>query len=115
MNIPQRPFGYIKDLVEKLDLEVTYAHDDLIFVSHTLFIVKMLNVGADIEIFFNAECEPKKKHELQSAITKLWEPVGFNISFPSTFTIKPCDDKTLQITFLEPAPATQTKPGYDLN
>ena len=45
MTLPYRPLGVVKQLLEEIGMEITYAYDDLIFIQHNPVLLQFGKVG----------------------------------------------------------------------
>ena len=45
MALPYRPLGLVKQLLEEIGIEVTYAYEDLVFVQHNPILLQFGKVG----------------------------------------------------------------------
>ncbi len=55
MTIPYRPLGHVRDLVNAMGLEVTYAYEDLVHVEHNAFLLQMGDSGEIVNLYFNTD------------------------------------------------------------
>lgn len=99
MTVPFRPLGMIAELLEDMALEVTYAFDDLIFVSHNAFLLQMGNVGKDVSLFFNEESDPAERGDIAQEVCDLGTERGLTIQDKGTFVMTPNKNDTLNIEF----------------
>ena len=103
MAIGLRPLGLVKEMLNKCGLEITYAYDDLVFVEHSLFIVRFNDETPSlIELFFNKDCEEKNKKEILDKLKKESKGTDISPNYRGTFKLE--EDKkneNLKITFLE--------------
>ena len=60
MSVPYRPLGLIMEAVELMGLEVTHAYEDLVFISHNAFLLRMGSEGQQVYLYFNEGCEPEQ-------------------------------------------------------
>jgi hypothetical protein len=95
----ERPLGKITALLSDLDLEVTYAYDDLIFVQHSAFILQFTDDPAQLKLFVNTECEPAEANNVASNIVLEFDKAGFTVVPVGRFFLTPNEDQTLNIQF----------------
>lgn len=101
MNIPFRPLGKVRDIVQATGLDISYAYDDLVFSDHSVFILRFDNENPDmLYIYFNTKCNDQSdllKNKLKFAA----EIAGFNIIYSGLFTIKQLNqEEEVEINFL---------------
>jgi hypothetical protein len=68
MAVPLKPLNRIQFVLEKLGLKITYAFDNLVFVEHNAFLVKMGERGEDVFVYVNVDAN---KNEYPVIIEKL--------------------------------------------
>lgn len=101
MAVPLRPLSRVQCVLEKLGLKITYAYDDLIFVEHNAFIIKMGERGEDISVYVNVDAD---EMEYPAIIKKLIEEgIGEEliIKCSGTFKLADAGNEQIQIEFLE--------------
>ncbi len=101
MDVPYRPLGIIVGIIEQLGLEVTYAYEDLVFVSHNAFLLRMGEKGEQVHLYFNAESEEDQRDEVREQLTSLSAEHGVRILNSGTYSITPREDEQLDIHFNE--------------
>ncbi len=101
MTVPYRPLGLISAMIEEMGLEVTYAYEDLIFISHNAFLLRMGEKGEEVYLYFNQECEFDKRGEILKTITELGASRKLEIIDSGTYEMEPRDDEQLDIRFVE--------------
>lgn len=99
METPYRPLGLISSLVDEMNLNVTYAHEDLVFVEHNAFLLKMEDVGERVSLYFNEESDETKRNPVSESLTEKGAGKGLSIIERGTFSMKQKDDKNLEIVF----------------
>jgi hypothetical protein len=100
MNIPIRPLGLAKDLIEAVGLDLTYVYDDLIFIEHNAFLLQMEDKGEDLGIWFNTESTPADRPQIANQLQVAAQALSLNVHPRGTFSItRQDDDETFQILF----------------
>ena len=99
MKIPFRPLGKVIEIVECMGLEVTYAYDDLVFVSHNAFLLQMDDTGESLFLFFNEESDISKRDEIAEQLTHHSAERSLNLYEQGTYVMKPNDNETLDVHF----------------
>ncbi len=94
-----RPLGKITALLADLDLEVTYAYDDLVFVQHSAFILQFTDDPAQLKLFINTECEPAEANNVAANIVMEFDKADFTVMPVGRFFLTPNEDQTLNIQF----------------
>lgn len=103
MAIPYRPLGIITEVIEQMNLEVTYAYEDIVFISHNAFLLRMGQTGEKVHLYFNEESNIDDRDQIIEQIATLGAEYKLQIYDLGTYTIKPCEDEQLDIHFQENA------------
>ena len=102
MTVPFRPLGIITEMIEQMDLEVTYAFEDLAFISHNAFLLRMGEQGEIVHLYFNEESQPDKRDIVLEQLTNLATERGLKIINSGTYTMTAREeDEQLDIHFQE--------------
>lgn len=64
--VPFRPLGILKNVVENLGVEVTHCYEDLVFVEHNAFLLRMEEKGEEVSLLFNTASDVAKRDEITS-------------------------------------------------
>ena len=94
-NIPYRPLGILTDMIEGIGLQITHVYEDLLFVEHNAFLLRMEKKGEDVSVFFNVDSETEKRPEIFSILAETGSKDGFN------FERKGCYRLDVDIVFLD--------------
>ena len=97
--IEKRPLGKITALLTGLNLEVTYAYDDLIFIQHSAFMLQFTDDPAKLKLFTNTECDPKEADAVADNVVAEFAKAGFDVWPAGRYTLTPNDNETLNIEF----------------
>jgi len=96
----ERALGKITALLADLNMEVTYAYDDLVFVQHSAFLLQFTDDPAKLKLFSHTECDPKEAGTIISDVVGAFAKGGFNVLPSGRYSLKPNDNETLNIEFL---------------
>ena len=100
--IPFRPMGIIKMVLEGLGYQVTYCYEDLIFIEHNAFLLRMEERGEAVSILFNAESEPDKRPGIAEAIATAGGTANLAFTRQGTYVMIPTtDESSFSIEFRE--------------
>jgi hypothetical protein len=99
MTIPYRPLGLIATLVEALGLQVTYAYDDLVFIEHNAFLLRMGDEGEDVYLYFNTASDPQERKNISRQLSAQAIHKGLVIHELGTYEMNPADSENLRIQF----------------
>jgi len=98
-EVIEKPLGKITAVLADLDLEVTYAYDDLVFVQHSAFLIQFTQKPNELKLFTNSECIPEEANEIASTIVLAFDKAGFALEPSGKYTLSQNDDDTLNLEF----------------
>ncbi len=101
MPVSYRPLGMIAEMIEQMDLKVTHAWEDLVFISHNAFLLKMGDRGELVYLYFNQESDPGRRDEIADQLTALAADRGLQVFNSGAYLMKPRDDEQIDIHFHE--------------
>ncbi len=101
MPISHRPLGLLIRVVQQIGLDVTYEHDDLVFVSHNLFILKFTDTANCIDLYFNEDIEQAKAETLLALIDAAAEAEDLQIAYKGAFCLTPKEDESIELEFFD--------------
>ena len=102
MSIPYRPLGMIVEVIEQMDLDVTYAYEDLVFIEHNAFLLRMGEQGSQVYLYFNEESRPEDRDDITQHLTELAWRRGLHILNSGTYIMKSRqEDEQVDIHFTE--------------
>ncbi len=101
MSISHRPLGMLTRVVQQIGLDVTYEHDDLVFVSHNLFILKFTDSAKRIDLYFNEDIEQEKAETLLALIDAATEAEDIQIAYNGAFCLTPKEDGNIELEFFD--------------
>lgn len=100
--VPYRPLGLIKELLENTGFSVSHCYDDLIFVNHNAFLLRMEKKGEEVSLFFNTECKQQARMDIKNTLGEAGKEMGlFLLDKGSYDLVANKDDETLTITLKE--------------
>lgn len=103
MSVPYRPLGMITEIIEQMDLEVTYTFEDLVFISHNAFLLQMGQNGETVYLYFNEESQSDKRDSITSQLIQLGKQREIVFIQRGTYVMKPRKDEQLDIHFTQNA------------
>lgn len=99
-SIPYRPLGIIKTVLDKAGFQITHCYEDLIFIEHNAFLLRMEEQGEDISLIFNCESESDKRDEIATLLKNEGSEVGLRIITAGTYKMTPNEEtSTIDISF----------------
>lgn len=103
MNIPLRPLGKVREIVQSVGLDISYAYDDLVFSDHSVFILKFNDDREnELHLYFNADCNPSEANELEGKLTAAAKTGSLMVKREGFFKIFQKEEaEELQIEFIK--------------
>ena len=100
--IPFRPLGVLKSLLESLGHQVTHCYEDLVFLEHNAFLLRMDEKGEEVSLFFNRESEPDKRAAIAEILASAGHHCRLTITRRGIYRLAPhATDNTLSLEFRE--------------
>jgi len=98
--VPFRPLGILKMVLETLGFEVTHCYEDLVFIEHNAFLMRMEAKGEEVSLFFNTESDLNKRDEIEALLKNEGKTHNLIISRSGTYQITPNEEEgTINIEF----------------
>jgi hypothetical protein len=101
MHPPHRPLGTVMEILQLLDLDVTHQYEDMVFVSHNLFIIKFTQDDTHLDLYFNEDIEEEKAQRLMGQLEGVGELHGMVISYKGAYTITENEDESVSVEFFD--------------
>ena len=100
--VPFRPLGILKNVMENLGFEVTHCYEDLVFVEHNAFLLRMEEKGEEVSLLFNTESDVEKRDEIINRFITEGKAHNLVISPAGTYQMTPNEtDGTITLLFQE--------------
>lgn len=101
--MPQQrnPLGQVATMVQEIGLYVTYAYDDLVFVTHNPFLLRFPERSGSVELWFNEQCPDENASEIAKKLTVAGERAGVAVERRSTYTLTQDEDATISVAFAD--------------
>ena len=101
-SVPFRPLGILKNVMENLGFEVTHCYEDLVFVEHNAFLLRMEAKGEEVSLLFNTESDVDKRDAITKRFTTEAKAHNLVISRAGTYQMTPNEtDGTITLEFQE--------------
>lgn len=102
MNIPFRPLGEVRDIVQATGLDISYAYEDLVFSDHSVFILRFADESTKkLYLYFNTECIEREANALTQKLITAGKVTGFEILKAGSFKLTQASEiEEIEITFL---------------
>ena len=101
MSIQFRPLGKVREMIQSLGLDISYAYDDLVFADHSLFIIQFDDKKANLlKLFFNIDCEAQELKRIEKLLGAEAQLAGLIIEKKGTFSLQQkVEAEELELTF----------------
>ena len=94
MNIDFRPLGKLRELVESVGFDISYAYDDLVFSDHSLFILRFDDEKPEkLYLYFNQEAEKREAQRVGKCVVEAGAVGGFTVINSGFFDVCQAEDK----------------------
>jgi hypothetical protein len=94
-----RPLGVVREVINTVGHEITYAYDDLVFVDHNAYLLQFGNNSRHIGLFFNMEFPDEDAAALADQIVGAGAEKGLVIERMGHFELYPKPGDNLEIRF----------------
>ena len=89
-----RPLGKVRDLVESIGFDISYAYDDLVFSDHSMFILRFDDKDPrNLYLYFNKECEEQEALKVGLNVINAGKVGGFKVLNSGHFEVYQAEDK----------------------
>ena len=101
MALPYRPLGTVKQMLEELGVDITYAYEDLVFIQHNPILLQFGDVGEMLFGYANVDVEPGVAEQLFAAIQEKAVANGMTFERRGKYRINEEEDSNISIEFIE--------------
>jgi hypothetical protein len=101
MALPYRPLGVVKQVLEEIGLEMTYAYEDLIFIQHNPVLLQFGKVGEILFFYANVETADMEAGQLCTLIQAKAGGQGITLLHRGRYRLSEADGERLSLEFLE--------------
>jgi hypothetical protein len=96
-----KPLGKIVKLLEDIGYNVTYAYEDLVFIEHSHFLIKMdLVDNKKLHFYYHNTIDKREKEKLFKTVATKFLLDSFTMVESGTFEIKESNDQENNIDIL---------------
>jgi hypothetical protein len=104
-NMSLNPLGIVKEILEEIGIEISYAYDDLIFVNHNAFLLKFSGNNGNILLHVNSEAD---EEVIKNSITTMNNACALRkmkMQIGKYYTLKQTDKENVRLEFKDMKPA----------
>ena len=103
MALAHRPLGVVRQLLEEIGLEITYAYEDLIFIQHNPILLQFGEVGEILFFFVNVETSSEEAGQLFAAIQAKVGGEGITLVQRGRYRLMEAEGENISLEFLDDA------------
>jgi len=97
-----KPLGKLKELVESVDMEISYAYDDLVFLDHNAFLLQFGDHDRTVFIHTNRDADADEIFKGVSSLKKAASAANdIDIVEGVFYTLSQVKDHSISIEFHE--------------
>jgi hypothetical protein len=96
--------GMIKEMLEQIGIEVTYAYEDLIFIEHNHFLLQFGKVGEILFYAANIATTEAEAQQFFTAVQTAASGKGITLLRRGPYQLTAGDDEKMSLHFLAEAP-----------
>ena len=100
MALPYRPLGLVKQLLEEIGIELTYAYEDLVFMQHNPALLQFGKVGEILFFYTNEETEAAEAAHLFATIQAKAGSHGITLVQRGRYRLSEVAGENLSLEFL---------------
>ena len=101
MTLAYRPLGVVKQLLEEIGLEITYAYEDLIFIRHNPILLQFGKAGDILFFYVNVETSEEEAGELFRGIQAKASGEGITLLHRGRYRLSEAEGENLSLEFVE--------------
>jgi len=87
MGTPLKPLGIIKEMLDGIGFEITYAYEDLIFFEHNAFLLQMGKTGEEVKLYFNTDSSIEKRVDITNLLKECGRQYRFMVDRKGTYSV----------------------------
>lgn len=88
MSFVLRPLGKVREMVQAIGYDITYAYDDLVFADHSLFILRFDDTNSQhVFLYINSDCNKETEQEIISKLLDESKRAQLTIEMSGHFSI----------------------------
>ena len=91
----------LAEVVQQLGFDVSHTHEDLVFTTNNLFILRFSDPIHLIDVYFNEEIEEDRAVALMGELDAAAVERGFQVSYRGAYCIAQDDAGTVSVEFFD--------------
>lgn len=94
-----KPLGVVKEIVESIGMNISYAHEDLVFMEHNAFLLQFTSKNDEILVHQNKEADLEIVAGDIDRLKASASHKAIKIERGSVYKLSQEDDENIRITF----------------
>lgn len=103
MSVHYRPLGMVKEALEQIGIEVTYAYEDLVFIQHNHFLLQFGKTGAILFFYANVDTAVHEADQLFTDVQTVASGKGITLLRRGRYQLTADADEHLSLRFFADA------------
>jgi hypothetical protein len=103
MSLQYRPLGIVKEMLDQIGIEVTYAYEDLVFIKHNHVLLQFGKTGEILFFYANVESSETDAQQLFTAIQNAATTQGITLIHRGRYQLSAGEGENLSLEFLDDA------------
>lgn len=99
MEVPYRPLGLLKQLLEEIGGEISYVYEDLIFLNHNVYLLQFGSGGNLLSFHANQEASAEDAQSAFETFSCAASGRGFVTTFEGSYTLTQEEGETINLHF----------------
>ncbi|MGD9946932.1 MAG: hypothetical protein AB7U29_00475 [Desulfobulbus sp.] len=103
MALAYRPLGVVKQLLEEIGIEITYAYEDLVFIQHSPILLQFGKKGEELFSYTNVDAVGEEASQIFAAIQAKVSGEGITLMHRGRYRLSEAEGENLSLEFIEEA------------
>ncbi len=101
MNKMDDQMSSLAEVVRQLGFDVSHTHEDLVFISNNLFILRFSDPIHHIDVYYNEDIEEDRAVDLMAEMDSAATEHGFQVTYKGAYCLTEHDDGTVTVEFFD--------------
>lgn len=101
MPLPYRPLGLLKETLDGLGIQITYAYEDLVFIQHNHFLLQFGASGEMLYLYGNVDTPAEELTHYATIVHTATTAAGFTLLRRGLYRLTTTEDENLSLEFLD--------------
>lgn len=94
-----KPLGVLKNIVEAVGMEISYAHEDLVFLEHNSFLFQFTDDDSEILIHVNREADKAAVDHDIDRLQLVASDHQIQLSYGGKYLLSQIDEENIRLEF----------------